>query len=129
MRRKGFGVALAFVLVMSLGLGGAMGGALHGRTVTRDSAAGAAPVILDVIATDRRAHAPAEGLTRDDFEIVEDHSVAHITSFAHGSEGSLRPLSLWFVVHCPERRRRTAGCGAICYAHKYRGDTRSAPAP
>jgi hypothetical protein len=106
-----------------MGIGGASDEALHARTLTKESAtgesatsvaedpattsakhsaAGAAPVILELIATDKRTHGPAEGLTQDDFEIVEGRSAAHITSFAHRSEGSLRPLSLWFVLQCPE---------------------------
>jgi hypothetical protein len=121
MRKRDFGVVWAFILIM--GIGGASGEALHAQTLTKesatgesatsvaedpattsaeDSAAGAAPVILELIATDKRTHAPAEGLTQDDFEIVEGRSAAHITSFAHGSEGSLPPLSLWFVLQCPE---------------------------
>jgi hypothetical protein len=90
------------MLIMSLGSGGAIEEALYAQNATRDSAASAAPVILEVIATDKRTHAPAEGLTQDDFEIVEGRSAAHISSFARGSEGSLRPLSLWFVLQCPE---------------------------
>jgi hypothetical protein len=114
MSRRDFSVGLVFMLIMWLVMGGAIGGAPRGRTAigralhahnaTGDSAATAAPVIVEVIATDKRAHAPAEGLTQDDFEIMEDRSVAQITSFAHGSEGSLRPLSLWLVVQCPEER-------------------------
>jgi len=120
MRRRDLGAGLAFVLIMSLapiliislGMAGGTGEALLGRTAiggallwrtatwdsattaTGDSGAGAAPVILEVIATDERAHAPVEGLMRDDFEILEGRSVAQITSFAHGSEGALRPLTL-----------------------------------
>jgi len=113
-------VACTPILIISLGMAGgigeallgrtAIGGALLGRTATWDSVttatgdpgAGAAPVILEVIATDKRAHAPVEGLPRDDFEILEGRSVAQITSFAHGSEGALRPLTLRFVVQCPQ---------------------------
>jgi hypothetical protein len=80
----------------------AIGRALHAHNATGDLGAGAAPVILEVIPTDKRTHGPAEGLTQDDFEIVEGRSVAQITSLAHGSEGARRPLSLWLVVQCPE---------------------------
>jgi hypothetical protein len=100
MRKPDFRVDLAFLFIGLLGMGGAVGEAVHARIAAGDS--GAAPVILEVIATDKRAHAAAEGLTQDDFEIMEDRGVAHISSFAHGSEGSLRPLSLWFVVQCAD---------------------------
>jgi hypothetical protein len=102
MRKRDFDAGVAFMLITSLVMGGAIGEALHARSARGDLTAGAAPVILEVMATDKRAHAPAEGLTQDDFEIIEDRGVAHISSFAHGSEGSLRPLSLWFVLQCPE---------------------------
>ena len=107
MRKRDFSVGLAFILIMALEMRGGFGAALHAQNATGDSVASVAPtsavpVILEVIATDKHGHVPAEGLTQDDFEIVEGRSVAHISSFAHGSEGFIRPLSLWLVLQCPE---------------------------
>jgi hypothetical protein len=92
MRREDFGVALALMLIVSLGMAGgigeallgrnaigcallgrtAIGRALHAHNATGDLGAGAAPVILEVIPTDKRTHGPAEGLTQDDFEMWRD---------------------------------------------------------
>jgi hypothetical protein len=62
----------------------------------------ATPVFVDVFVTDKNTKAPVEGLTADDFQITESRRPAAITSFAQARDGSARPLSIWFMLLCPE---------------------------
>ena len=61
-------------------------------------------VMVDVIAIDKHRNAPAEGLSQEDFRILDNRGGAAISSFSNATgQGSLRPLSLWFIVQCPEQ--------------------------
>ena len=58
-------------------------------------------LLVDVMVTDKRANAPAEGLTQDDFEIFDGRSRVPIASLAHAPDLPPRPLVIWFAVQCP----------------------------
>jgi hypothetical protein len=67
----------------------------------RSSASAPVPALVDVIVTDKHANAPAQGLTRDDFQVFDGRTPIAISSFAHAPDLPPRPLVVWFVAQCP----------------------------
>jgi len=51
---------------------------------------------------DKHSGIPAPGLNPEDFEVVSDRARLGVTSVAGGSQSESRPLSVWFVMQCPE---------------------------
>lgn len=60
------------------------------------------PIVLDVFVSDKNSKMPVEGLTQEDFQIVDSRHPTGVTSFGQARNGSARPLSIWFVLLCPE---------------------------
>ncbi len=52
-----------------------------------------------------------KNLSQTDFQIIQGRNTIPISSFAGGSEGTLRPLLIWFVVQCAEKRSVSSGSG------------------
>jgi hypothetical protein len=91
-----------FIYCVALLIGVVLLARLHARASQQSPVAHPPFVVIDVIATDKRTGAPAQELTQDDFEVFDDRSHAHVSFFVHASEASMRPVSLWFVLQCPE---------------------------
>ena len=72
------------------------------RAREQDSTQKLSSMTIEVIATDKRTKLPAEGFTPEDFEVSNDRRKLEIHSVGRASESSLRPLSFWFAVQCPE---------------------------
>jgi hypothetical protein len=52
-----------------------------------------------------------KNLSQTDFQITEGRNTIPISSFAGGSAGAVRPLLIWFVVQCAEKRSVSSGSG------------------
>jgi len=61
-----------------------------------------ATVLVNVLASDKHTNLPAEGLTPEDFEVFDGRAPVKIASFSSASSGTLRPITLWLVIQCPE---------------------------
>ncbi len=67
-------------------------------------------VLIDVIAQDKKTGASFDQLKLDDFEVFDNDHPVKLTSLDQG-DMQMRPLSLWFVVICPEREWIDEGSG------------------
>jgi hypothetical protein len=65
---------------------------------------------VDVIITSKDP-AAVQSLRAADFQLLDGHTRLPISTFASASSGTARPLSLWFVVQCPELRYESSGSG------------------
>lgn len=63
-------------------------------------------VLVDVIPTTTRKDVDTKalltGLKRDDFRLLDDGKEVPISGFKMGATRGTRPVSLWFIVQCPE---------------------------
>jgi len=67
-------------------------------------------VLIDVIAQDKKTGASFDQLKLDDFEVFDNDHPVKLASLDQG-DMQMRPLSLWFVVICPERGWIDQGSG------------------
>ncbi len=67
-------------------------------------------VLIDVIAQDKKTGASFDQLKLDDFEVLDNDHPVKLASLDQG-DLQMRPLSLWFVVICPERAWTNEGSG------------------
>ena len=67
-------------------------------------------VLIDVIAQDKKTGASFDQLKLDDFEVFDNDHPVKLASLDQG-DMQMRPLSLWFVVICPEREWIDEGSG------------------
>jgi len=63
-------------------------------------------VLVDVIPTTTKKNVDAKtlltGLKQDDFRVLDNGKEVPIQSFKAGATRGTRPISLWFIVQCPE---------------------------
>jgi hypothetical protein len=81
---------------------------LQARPQSVSSSSG--PRLVDVIITSKDP-AAVQSLRAVDFQLLDGHTILPISTFASASSGTARPLSLWFVVQCPEVRTVSSGSG------------------
>jgi len=68
------------------------------------------PRLVDVMIASKDPSA-AQSLRAVDFQLLDGHTILPISTFVGASAGAARPLSLWFVVQCPELRFESTGSG------------------
>ncbi|HEY1423340.1 MAG TPA: hypothetical protein VGF20_07805, partial [Candidatus Acidoferrum sp.] len=62
-------------------------------------------VLVDALATDQRTGEPLDDLTQDDFVLRDDGKPISLANFNRGKDQTLRPVQVWFVLHCNEDLR------------------------
>ena len=66
-------------------------------------------VLVDILAQDPKTGLPLNTLKTDDFRLFDNNHEVSITTFDSGAKFNTRPLALWFVVICNERKKGPGG--------------------